>query len=132
MSERVAAAKAQQLVSFLAHAHAKHVIHRCVAAATAGRCASSGTSWQRRQQVALHSSQLHASCCGSSRPARMPIPFTTHVCHTPASLLHLPFCCRDIKPENLLLVRQPGAPDGPEGLTLKVSARCSCGVGACA
>jgi serine/threonine protein kinase len=29
-------------------------------------------------------------------------------------------CCRDIKPENLLLVRPEGAPDGPEGLLLKV------------
>jgi hypothetical protein len=28
MTERVAAAKAEQLVSFLAHAHSKHVIHR--------------------------------------------------------------------------------------------------------
>jgi hypothetical protein len=29
-------------------------------------------------------------------------------------------CCRDIKPENLLLVHPDGAPDGPEGLVLKV------------
>lgn len=30
MSEKVAAEKAGQLLSFLAHAHSKHVIHRCV------------------------------------------------------------------------------------------------------
>jgi hypothetical protein len=30
MSEKVAAEKAGQLLSFLAHAHKKHVIHRCV------------------------------------------------------------------------------------------------------
>lgn len=28
--------------------------------------------------------------------------------------------CRDIKPENLLLFHPDGAPDGPEGLILKV------------
>lgn len=54
MSEKVAAEKAGQLLSFLAHAHSKHVIHR------------------------------------------------------------------DIKPENLLLFHPDGAPDGPEGLILKV------------
>lgn len=29
MTEAMAANKAQQLISFLAHAHSKHVIHRC-------------------------------------------------------------------------------------------------------
>lgn len=29
MTEAMAAAKAQQLLSFLTHAHSKHVIHRC-------------------------------------------------------------------------------------------------------
>jgi serine/threonine protein kinase len=32
--------------------------------------------------------------------------------------MHVP--CRDIKPENLLLFHPDGAPDGPEGLILKV------------
>jgi serine/threonine protein kinase len=31
-----------------------------------------------------------------------------------------PQLCRDIKPENLLLFHPDGAPDGPEGLILKV------------
>lgn len=36
MTETLASAKAQQLISFLAHAHSKHVIHRYAAGSNSG------------------------------------------------------------------------------------------------
>lgn len=60
MSERVAAAKAQQLVSFLAHAHAKHVIHRH-GRGEQSRAPKNAAAYEQQRHAQTHRQQP-ASC----------------------------------------------------------------------